>query len=174
LLGANPAVHLVDADGATLAYASVWDVGWSERGSGRTIVLVTRESVRALGPDPDLGRWLAEAFVQDFPEVADIAWSEPRVETATVLFRLDLSWGLHARAGDVTVRITQPLDRRPVRLEDFRLDGVPHELSMVYVPCRRGSITVDDEQLPGEVRITGRPERPSSGAFLTECETWRR
>jgi hypothetical protein len=53
LTGANPGVLLRD-DGDVTAFASVWQVDWSERGPGRAIVLWHAGRVRLLSRDPAL------------------------------------------------------------------------------------------------------------------------
>lgn len=175
LLGYNPGVRLVDKDGGTSAFVSVWGVDWSIGGYGHSITAVYDGKVRVLGPDPDLGRWLAEYFVRSFPEVDGLPWPEPRVERTAVDVELDLSKGLVARAGDLVVRASDVLARRPVNVEGFLVGGgVPHALTMALAPCGKGSIWVRGRQLPGEIELSGTPDRPSSSAFLSSTETWRR
>src|SRR3954465_3943758 len=111
LCGANPGVRLFDGDTVT-AYASVWVVDWSERGSGNAIVLWHADTVRVLTDDVDLGRWLERDFTRHFPEADGLVWPEPAPEKANVDVQLDLVHGLTARAGDVEITMSGILDRR--------------------------------------------------------------
>lgn len=174
LVGANPAVQLFDAAGACTAYASAWRVDWSTHGRGTALVLWRAGQVHVYGADTDLARWVERDFVRFFPEVAGLPWPEPTVVRRTVRIENDLATGMEARAGDVRVAMSRPLDRRAFATDAFTLGGVPHSLSLVIAPCGEGGVWVRGRRLPGEVRLTGTPERPGSSAFTTEAEVWRR
>lgn len=173
LAGANPGIRLLDGDAVT-AFASVWVVDWSERGAGTALVLWHDGRVRVLGEHPALAAWLERYFVRHFPEVAGLPWPEPEVERAAVRVELDLATGLVATAADVEVRLSGVLDRRVLDATDFPLDGEPHTLTLLFAPVAEGRITVGGLALPGTVTVDGPPERPSSSAFLTTAEVWRR
>jgi hypothetical protein len=172
LVGANPGVSLFTGDQLS-AFASVWIVRWSERGSGRAIVLWHDGRVRVLATDPALGYWLSQYFTRNFPEVAGVPWPEPEVRRADVDVTLDLATGLDARARDVAVRMEGVLHRRTFSTDGFDLAGTPHSLSLVLAPMKAARVTVAGRALPGEVRLGGTPERPSSSAFMAEAEVWR-
>ncbi|HEX5598089.1 MAG TPA: hypothetical protein VFX61_19055 [Micromonosporaceae bacterium] len=171
-MGANPGVSLFEGDRLT-TFASVWIVGWSERGNGRAIVLWHNDSVRVIATDQALGYWLSQYFTRHFPEVVGVPWPEPTVERANVTAELDLASGLEAKARDVTVRMSGVLHRRTVGTDEFDLDGVPHSLSLLLAPMESARVTVGGWQLPGEVQLGGTPERPASSAFMAEAEVWR-
>ena len=173
LVGANPGV-LLRAGGEVTAFASVWQVDWSERGSGPAVVLWHAGRVRLLGPEPPLAEWLADTFVRHFGEGTGLPW-EPTVEQVPVGLELDLDRGLTAKAGDVTVEISGVLDRRVFAADDLTLGGVRYALSNVYAPCREARITVDGTPVPGAPEVTdGATDRPSSSAFLAVAESWTR
>lgn len=172
LVGANPGVSLVTGDELS-AFASVWVVRWSERGSGRAIVLWHDGRVRVLATDPELGHWLSQYFTRNFPEVAGVPWPEPQVQRANVDIRLDLASGLEARSRDVYVRMERVLHRRAFSTDEFDLGGTPHSLSLVLAPMGAARISAGGRALPGEVLLGGTPERPSSSAFMAEAEVWR-
>jgi hypothetical protein len=169
LTGANPGV-LLRADGAVTAFASVWQVDWSERGSGRALVLWHDGRVRLLGPDPGLSEWLAEEFVRHFGEVGGLPWEPAPPERADVEMDLDLGHGLTAKAADVTVEIEHVLDRRPFTQAGLRMGAAEYTLSTVYAPCRTARITVAGTAVPGAPEVDGE----SSTAFLATAETWIR
>lgn len=173
LCGANPGVRLFDGDVVT-AFASVWVVDWSERGSGPAIVLWHNGAVRVLAEDPELGRWLERDFTRHFPEADGLPWPEPTPERATVEVRLDLGQGLSARAGDVEISMSGILDRRPFQTDEFLLDGVPHGLRLVMAPASDATIHVGGRRVAGTVTGGGTAERPASSAFLTAAEVWLR
>jgi hypothetical protein len=173
LCGANPGVRLF-VDDVVTAYASVWTVDWSERGSGNALVLWHDDRVRVLAEDPALGEWLEREFTRHFPEADGLVWPEPVVERAEVRVRLDLGTGLTARAGDVEVTMAQVLDRRAFQTDEFPLDGVPHGLRLVTAPTSVATITVGGRRLPGAVTVGGTPDRPTSSAFLAVAEVWLR
>ena len=175
LVGANPGLQLFDADGTCTGYVSVWRVDWSrEHGAGSALVLWQPGSVRVLSADLALARWLAEDFTRHFPELAGLAWPEPEYEQAPVTATIDLARGLHARAGDIEVRLSGVLDVRTVATDDFGLGGIGHSLRLVLGPCRDGGLTIGGRQVPGQVHRSGTPQRPTSSAFLAEAEVWSR
>lgn len=176
LLGYNPGVQLVDDEGRPTAFVSVWGVDWSLRGHGQAIVAVYDGKVRVFGPDPELGRWLADYFVRHFPDVEGLPWAEPVVEQAVVQVELDLATGVHAAAGDLRVSLSDVLDRRAVSIEEFPLgdDQPPHALTMALAPCAKAEITVGGRRLDGHAQVGGTPDRPSSTAYISHTETWRR
>lgn len=176
LCGANPGVRLVDeADHKTVtAFASVWQVDWSERGAGRAIVLWHAGAVRVLTDNPELGAWLEGGFTRHFPEAEGLAWTSPAPELATVTYDIDLAHGLRASAGDVRVALSGVLDRRAFATDEFPLDGVPHGLRLVVLPMAQAQIVVDGRSLPGVVDRGGTDERPQSSAFIATAEVWLR
>jgi hypothetical protein len=171
LTGANPGVLLREA-GEVTAFASVWQVDWSEHGSGPAIVLWHAGRVRLLGPDPELAAWLAETFVRHFGEVAGLPWEPRPAETTDVQTDLDLGRGLVAKAGDVVVEIDGVLDRRPFAQDGLDFGGVRYALSNVYAPCRTARITVAGTAVPGVPEVDA--DGPSSTAFLAVAESWTR
>ena len=173
LVGANPIVRLFDGDAVT-AFASVWVVDWSPRGSGTALVLWHRDRVRVLGADPELAAWLADDFTRHFPEAESLAWRRGEVETEPVAVDVDLTDGLRATAADVTVRASGILDRRTFATDSFELDGHPYGLSLVLAPAAEAGIRVAGAELPGDVRLTGTADRPTSSAFVTAAEVWSR
>lgn len=162
LVGANPGVLMKDGDRVT-AFASVWQVDWSEGGSGSALVLWHADRVRVLGPDTGLAAWLADTFVRHFGEVAGLPW-EPTVQRADVEVAIDLARGLTAKAADVTVEMAGVLDRRPFREEGLSLGDTRYDLSNVFAPCATASVTVAGTPVPG----TPDP------AFLAVAEVWSR
>lgn len=172
LVGANPGV-LLRAGGEVTAFASVWQVDWSERGAGRAIVLWHDGRVRLLGPDPVLSGWLADTFVRYFGEVAGLPW-EPVVERADVDLDLDLDRGLAASAGDVAVELSGVLDRRLFAMDRLTLGGVDYALANVYAPCKSARITVGGDPVAGEPEVEDTAAPPSSTAFLAVAEVWSR
>lgn len=173
LVGANPGLQLFDADGTCTGYVSVWRVDWSRRhGTGTAVVLWLPTGVRVLSADLSLAQWLAEEFTRHFPELDGLHWSPPQYEQVPVRVTIDLAHGLHARAGDVEVRLTDVLDVRSVATDDFPLGGAGHSLRLVLGPCREGHLSIAGRSVPGQVQHGGTAERPSSSAFLAEAEVW--
>ena len=78
---------------------------------------------------------------------------------------------MRALAADVEVEISEPLDRRLVRVDEFDLGGTPHVLSTVLMPCRSGTLRIAGTPVPGEPRVRTEP-RTSSTAFLADAEVW--
>ncbi|MFJ5708367.1 hypothetical protein [Streptomyces sp. NPDC093105] len=174
LVGANPGLQLFDTSGSCTAYMSIWQVEWSTHGAGNAVVLWRPDGVRAVGEDPQLALWLADHFVRHFPELDGLPWSAPRFHRSEVLVRLDLASGLQARGGGIDVRMADVLDRRAFATDRFPLAaGVEHSLSLVFGPCGRARARVDGRIQPGEIRLGGTPDRPSSSAFLAAAEVWR-
>lgn len=173
-VGANPAALLWDGDEPT-AFVSVWQVDWSSEGAGGAIVLLRPGELRVLCDPPVLGRWLFDTFVTHFGELDNFPDrpARPSVERASVKIDLDLTAGLHATAGDVSVRITGILGRRRLLENGLRLDNVPWSLCNVYMPCRSARIEAAGAVVPGVPRIKeGTPV--GSSAFLAVAETWAR
>lgn len=170
LVGANPGVLLRDS-GIVTAFASLWVVEWSERGSGRALVLWHDGRVRLVGPDPALSGWLAETFVRHFGEVAGLPWA-PMSERADVEVDLDLTGGLSASAADVTLSVGDVLDRRVFAQDGLTLGGRSYDLSNVVAPCGTARITVGGTAVPGRPDVDSAAAEPSSSAFLAVAEVW--
>lgn len=171
LVCANPGLLLHDPAGKRVAFASFWRVDWSVRGAGRALVVWRGGEVRVLGTDVGLATWLAQDFTRHFPEVRGLPWGEPVVERADVAYDLELGTGLTASAAGVTLNLAEPLDHRRAHTDGFDLAGVPHELSLVYAPCARGTLSIAGERAPGLPKVR-RGERPVSSAFLADAEAW--
>lgn len=174
LVGANPGLQLFDAQGACTAYASVWRVDWSPHGTGTVLVLWQPSGVTVCSARRPLARWVAEDFTRHFPELDGLPWPEPEYRPWPVHLRMSLADGMVARAGALEVTTTGVLDVRSFTTDDFPLGGVDHSLHLVLGPCAQASIRVGGRRLPGEISRGGTPERPSSSAFVTEAEVWRR
>lgn len=174
LAGANPGVRLFDADGRVTAFASVWLVDWSIHGAGTAFILWHQGQVRTISSDPDLASWLEQYFVRWFPEVEGLDWPAAVPERQPVQVSMDLSDGLSVKAADVGLELSGVLDRRQFATDNFPLDDVPHSLSLVLAPVRSAVLTIGGEPVAGTLQLDGPPERPSSSAFLTTAEVWRR
>jgi hypothetical protein len=175
LIGANPAVLLLDGDRPT-AFASLWLVEWSLYGSGHVLVVYRPAEVRILGENPGLGRWLTDTFVCHFGEAKRFGTPERvTAERTPVQVDLDLERGVTASAGDVLVEMTDVLDRRSFSEDGLVLGPATYDLRNVYVPCGAARLVVGGEQVPGRPGVTGEGEGvPWSSAFLAVAETWAR
>ena len=173
LVGANPGLllHADGGGGPPVAFVSAWRVDWSTHGRGSALVLWHAGRTQVVSPDPVLGEWLAAGFTRHFPEVRGLPWPPPEGTTAPVRMEIDLGAGMRAAGGGIEVEITDPMDRRLVRVDDFDLGGTPNVLSTVYIPCRSGTLRVGGEQVAGVPQVTTSP-RASSTAFLADAEVW--
>ncbi|WP_152360310.1 hypothetical protein [Microlunatus speluncae] len=170
LIGANPFLTLY-RDGAPVAWASAWRVDWSERGPGHALVHGDADRVRVIGPDPGLGPWLAGTFNRYFADVvAGLPWREPETVTAPVEWDLDLARGLRATAGDLSITVADPIDRRLTRNDRYDLGGEPNVLSTVWMPCRTGLIELAGAAVDGTLKITDDPLY--SSAAIADAEVW--
>jgi hypothetical protein len=179
LTGANPGVRLFDASGRVAAFASIWTVDWSERGSGNAIVLWHNADgsgqVRVVADDIDLAAWLESYFVRSFLEVQGLPWPDPVIERDLVQITVDLSDGMTAKGADIQIEMGGVLDRRVFTTDKYKLGGIEHSLSLLIAPVRTARIELGGEILPGRVRVDGRTKaKPSSSAFLTTAEVWSR
>lgn len=174
LVGANPGLQLFDADGACTAYASVWRVDWSPHGTGEVLVLWQPGGVTVCSARRSLARWVAEDFTRHFPELDGLPWPEPDYRPWPVHLRMSLADGLWARAGAIEVRARGVLDVRSFTTDSFPLGETEHSLHLVLGPCAEGTVRVRGRRLPGAITRGGTPERPSSSAFVTDAEVWRR
>lgn len=173
LIGANPGLRLYSTPDAEepAAFASAWRVDWSTHGQGNALVLWHAGRTRVICPSAELGGWLAAEFTRHFPEVRGLPWPPPEVTVAPVRFDIDLARGVRAHGADVSLEITDPLERRMIRVDDFDLGGTPNELSTVYIPCRSGTLRIGGAPVPGSPRVSTSP-RISSTAFLADAEVW--
>lgn len=163
LVGANPGLTLRSTTGVT-GYASVWRVDWSEQGAGSAIVMWHNGGTHVIGSEPELGRWLADEFNRHFPEVDGLGWPTPKITVAPVEMTISLERGMTAKAGDVTVEISDPMrEPRPFRTAEFNLGGIPHDLVNVIRPFRTGRLVI------GDTAVQGTPS-----AFVAEAEVWCR
>ncbi|GIG61447.1 hypothetical protein Lfu02_58190 [Longispora fulva] len=161
LICANPCL-LLTVDGERVAFASAWRVDWSEHGSGNALVLWHEGRPRVIAARPELGRWLAENFVRHFTETKGLPWEGLEVTVAPVSFDLDLASGLRAAGGDVELTISGPKEVTLDGAEAYQLGDVANALTLVFVPCGDGTLSV------GGVQVEGAPTSP----FLTDAEVW--
>lgn len=174
LVGANPGIQHYDAAGACTAYASVWKVDWSTHGSGAALILCTPQGVTIASEQRDLAQWLWTDYTRHFGEVGELPpLPEPTFRREHVSINLDLGTGLVARAGDITVRMSEVLDRRWVDVPEFELGDRIESLNFVVGPCGRGSISRAGRSLPGAVVNYNSPEKPWTSAYLSKAEVWR-
>ncbi len=173
LVGANPGLQLFDGDRVT-AYVSAWRVDWSPRGSGTAVVLWREGQVHLYGSDASLAHWLEREFTRHFPEVAGLPWPEPVFHRRPARVDIDLATGARVRAGELAVTMGDVRDRRSFATDDFPLGDVPHSLHLVLGPCFRAQARLGASIMEGSIVTSGTPERPSSSAFVTEAEVWRR
>lgn len=171
---ANPCIMLTDDAGAATAFASIWRVDWSPHGRGTALIAWLDGRVQVYGENLDLASWLERDFVRHFPEVEGLPWPEPEVRRTSVDVELDLAEGCTASADDLAIEIGDVLARRTFVTNAFPLGDVEHSLSLVLAPCGKGEIRRDGRPLPGEIVLSGTPERPGSSAFVTDAEVWLR
>jgi hypothetical protein len=170
LVGSNPAA-LFSRGGTVTAFASLWQVDWSVRGSGTALVLWHGGRVRLIGPDPELAGWLADTFVRHFGEVAGLPW-EPTAEVAEIDLALSLADGLTATAGPVAMELSGVLDRRVFSTDRLPLGGSTYGMSNVYAPCGSARLTVDGAAVAGAAAVDTGSDPVSSAAFLAVAEVW--
>ncbi|MEV0690765.1 hypothetical protein [Streptomyces sp. NPDC050388] len=174
IIGANPGLVLYDGDRLT-AYAATWQVDWSPHGAGNVLVLWHEETVQLYGANVRLARWLEREFVRHFPEADGLVWPEPIVHRVPVKVDLDMASGLRARAADVSIAMSDVLDRRVFATDEFPLGGgVEHSLSLVLGPCGHGTMRTGGRTIAGQPRVGGSAGRPNSTAYLAVAEVWRR
>ncbi|WP_412539011.1 hypothetical protein R8Z50_24555 [Longispora sp. K20-0274] len=161
LICANPCLMLT-VDDERVAFVSAWRVDWSERGAGNALVLWHAGRPRVIAPDAELGRWLAEDFVRHFTETKGLPWADLEVTVAPVTFHLDLATGLRAAGADVEVTIGGPTGMALQGVEAYPLGDVSNALTLVYVPCSSGTLSVGGAGVTGDV----------AAAFLTDAEVW--
>ncbi|WP_206050981.1 hypothetical protein [Nocardioides speluncae] len=171
---ANPCISLHDAAGAATAFASLWRVDWSPAGRGTALITWEAGRVQVYGEDLELAAWLEQEFVRHFPEVEGMPWPEPELVQTPVVIDIDLAHGCTASAADLTIEMGDVLARRTFTTDAFPLGEVEHSLSLVLAPCGKGEIRRDGRLLPGEIVLSGTPERPGSSAFTTDAEVWMR
>lgn len=173
LVGANPGLQLFDGDEVT-AYVSAWRVDWSTHGTGSAVILWHEGRVHLYGADRSLAHWLERDFTRHFPEVAGLPWPDPVFHRRNADVDIDLATGARVRAGEVHVTWGEVRDQRSFTTDDFPLGGVPHSLHLVLGPSFRAHGRVGGSIMEGEIATSGTSDRPSSSAFVTEAEVWRR
>ncbi|WP_114907930.1 hypothetical protein [Ornithinimicrobium murale] len=174
LIGANPGIQLFDEAGECTAYASVWRVSWSPEGTGDVLILWRPDGVTVYSANRHLAQVVTDDFTRHFPEMDGLPWPDPVHRRIPVVMHLDMARGLWARAGAVEVRMSDVLDIRSFTTDQFPLGGVPHSLHLVLGPCGHGQITVRGRRLPGAISVGSGSTGPSSSAFVTDAEVWRR
>ncbi|WP_068253290.1 hypothetical protein [Janibacter corallicola] len=173
LIGANPGFQLFDGDRVT-AYVSAWRVDWSPHGSGTAVICWYREQVHVYSGDHALASWLERDFTRHFPEVEGLPWPAPILHRAPAHIDIDMASGARVRAGELSLAMGDVRDQRSFTTDDFPLGGVDHSLHLVLGPCFRGRGRIGGSMMEGGIVTSGTPERPSSSAFITEAEVWRR
>lgn len=173
LIGANPGFRLFDGDRVT-AYVSAWRVDWSPLGSGTAVICWRDDEVHVYGHNRRLASWLERDFTRHFPEVEGLPWPQPVFHRAHAHISIDMATGARVRAGDLSLQLGDVRDRRSFTTDEFPLGGADHSLHLVLGPCFSGQARVGGSIMEGDIVTSGPAGRPSSSAFITEAEVWRR
>lgn len=173
LVGANPGFQLFDGDRVT-AYVSAWRVDWSPMGAGTAVIRWEDDEVHVYSRHQRLASWLERDLTRHFPEVEGLPWPDPVFHHVPAHVDIDLATGARVRAGNVSLQLGDVRDRREWATDDFPLGTVDHSLHLVLGPCFSGQGRVGGRMMEGEIVTSGTPSRPSSSAFVTEAEVWRR
>ncbi len=80
-----------------------------------------------------------------------------------------------SNTGDTVVELVwwDIIDYQLRQRSDYELGPTKWDLATVICPCRMATITVNNQQVTGEVRVTEDGAEPGSSAFLAFSETWR-
>jgi len=188
LSGENPGMTLyTPSTDKPIAVLSYWHVTDSPHGTGNTLVIWLDETIASeaiqLFPggiftdNISLARELVETLTQYFPEFSDVPIIALPYQEAYCEHTYDngnrYSATCISERYKIVVEWIEPLDRRAISIPDFPIGNQFFELRNVISPCRSGTLTINNKQLPGEIQIGTRPDgSPSSTAFLAFAESW--
>jgi hypothetical protein len=168
-IGLMPWVQLFEGDQQT-CWASVVQADWSLHGQARLLILRRDGQRRTIGNNEALYHWLKQWLLRPesdaFPAAAD------RFEFGEVELEIDPGTGLRARAKNVHIEITDPLDRRLIRRERYPLGDFFPTASWVRIPCAQARVTVDGHSIPGRPNRSTDSYGASSTAQINIAEVW--
>lgn len=191
LCGENPEMKLYRPDAASaspenlVGLASYWRCTYTPYGIGNALVIYAElpNATRVQGIYTDnfeMGRWLADTFVQHFDDFQGRNWPEIPVTQARFTQEMDSRHyhrvAVYSANDHLVLTWDDVLAQRLFHGVDMTtgLHGeTKHEVYTVICPCKNGSIVVNGQAIEGQVRSNlDDPDWPRCTAFLAFSETW--
>lgn len=169
-IGVMPWVRLFDGERLT-CWASVAQADWSLGGAGRILMLRQEGRRRILGDSRELLDWLAQWIWHPATGEKPID-SQVELEQSEVALEINPASGLRARAGDIQIEITSPIDRKLIRRERYPLGDFFPTASWVRVVCEQAQVTVGGKAIPGRPNRSTDSFGQYSTAQINIAEVW--
>ncbi|MBI5930200.1 MAG: hypothetical protein HY862_12890 [Chloroflexi bacterium] len=186
--GENPEMKLYRPDHEQpVAVASYWRCTFSPHGIGNALVIWagsdTPDAPLLQGIYTDnfeLGRWLADTFVQHFDDFQGRGWPQIQLTQARFIQEMDSRRYQRVVAYSATDHLVLTWDEASAQ----RLFHVPqlttglhgetkHDVYTVICPCKSGSMVINGQAVEGQVRSNlYDPNWPRCTAFMAFSETW--
>ncbi len=184
--GENPEMKLYRPGTEQLvALASYWRCTFSPHGIGNALVIYvesdTAPMLQGIYTDNfELGRWLADTFVQHFEDFQGRGW--PQIQLTQARFTQEMDSRRYHRvavysANDhLILTWDMALAQRLFHVPQLTtgLNGeTKHDVYTVICPCKNGSIVVNGQAVDGQVQSDlSDPNWPRCTAFMAFSETW--
>lgn len=188
LSGENPslALHKPGSE-EVIVRASYWRSVYSAEGDGSALLFWL--AANALGDgnaerkvlytdNPGMAKIVIENFNSHFPGWSDLDFGQVGPTYARFFQEGDGRWyhRLVANTGtDVVVLNWWDVIEHQHVIRQDRILGPNHfDLTTVICPCKEASVSVNNQEIVGEVRLSMDGDRQRSSAFLAFSETWRK
>jgi hypothetical protein len=168
-IGAMPWVRLFEGDRET-CWASVVQADWSLCGAGRLLILRRDGQRRTIGNNETLHHWLKEWLLQSESETLPV--DADRYEPGDVELAIDPGARLRARANNIQIEMSEPLDRRLIHREPYPLGNFRPTASWVRIPCAQARVVIDGHPIPGRPNRSDDSFGMSSTAQINTAEVW--
>lgn len=191
LCGENPEIRLYHGapeDENEIGYASYWRCTYTPLGVGQVLIVWAHSAPHAdldgqaaiYSDVPAVGRYVADMFVQHFPNLARLNLRDVEVRPAGLMQTGDPLTSYRLTCATDTIKIEarwdKVLDIRPPRLYSGFTGGRRGtrrlQVQNVICPVETASIRINGERLPGDVVSFHDGQLHRSTAFLAFSETW--
>ncbi|KAB2857487.1 MAG: hypothetical protein F9K46_12895 [Anaerolineae bacterium] len=186
--GENPEMKLYRPDTEQLvALASYWRCTFSLHGIGNALVINVESDtpntpmLQGIYTDNfELGRWLADTFVQHFEDFKGRGWPQIQLTQARFVQEMDSRRyhrvAVYSANDHLILTWDEALAQRLFHVPQLTtgLNGeTKHDVYTVICPCKTGSIVVNGQGVEGQVRSDlSDPNWPRCTAFMAFSETW--
>jgi hypothetical protein len=185
--GENPGLTLYKpGTEQVIAAVSYWRCVYSEHGDGNATIIWVDPEASGLGADAPhaiyadnsgVGRLVAERFTQHFGNFKNLGFGEMETTQARFFQEGDGRWyhRVVTNTGDSVIELVwwDIIQHELVQRSNYEVGPTKWDLATVICPCKNATISINNQQIEGEVRWKDDDSGTMSSAFLAFSETWR-
>jgi hypothetical protein len=183
--GENPGLTLYKpgTDEIVVA-ASFWRSVYSGAGDGNALLIWVSpdaaigsvSGTRIYADNAGMARIVAERFTGNFENFRDRGFASAEPMQSRFFQEGDGRWyhRVVANNGDDVIELSwwSVLQHELVQRADFELGSSRYDLATVICACEHAAISINNQPVTGDVRVTRTDDDVKSSAFLAFSETW--